>query len=212
MCAAVAMLCLSLPTEANVLFSDIASAPNLYDATGGYVVAGASSPYGSSTPAFLFTALGSGQESVFEVDVAVSNYPGSLNTFSVSIWTDAAGVPGSQLPGAFWSLSTPATYGTCCTLESVKGITGLNLTGGDSYFLVIMALNQNDGSANVSDINAEDVIGGYADSANGGLTWQMYPGTTGLGTFDILAVPEPKSVLLTALGLALAAALLARRA
>jgi hypothetical protein len=55
----------------------------------------------------LFTVGGTGNQTVSEIDLGVTHESG-LNTFSASIWTDVSGIPGSQVAGASWNLSTSA--------------------------------------------------------------------------------------------------------
>jgi len=90
---------------------------------------------------------------VIQIDLAVSNDEDTLDTFYASIWTENAGIPGTEVSGAYWSLSTSAIFGTCCALVSITGITGVNLTGGQEYFMILGPLSLSDSSFNVWDWN-----------------------------------------------------------
>ena len=89
-----------LPAMAGtVLFSDLGTNGTIYTTNGGNVVDGSAAgltPFSLAT-ADLFTVSGTGSFSVSEIDLAVAVFGGSNNTFTASIWTDNAGLPGSQV-------------------------------------------------------------------------------------------------------------------
>jgi len=105
------------------------------------------------TVSMPFTVAGSGNISVTQIDLGVAscnpvcgtNSGGVLTppssvlpaSFSVSIWTNNSGAPGTQVAGASWDLSTSALPFTCCPLSSKTGISGVTLTGGAQYFMVL---------------------------------------------------------------------------
>jgi len=157
----------------------------------------------------LFTVAGSGSLSVSEIDLAVGNVTPYANTFFATIWTDSTGLPGIQVADADWSTSTSATAGTCCGLVSLTGITGVNLTGGDQYFMILGPLSVSDTSLNAWNDNNQGATGLVLYSNNGGSTW-VSNGTVTIGAFDVLsgATPEPTSfslMLLETLAIAIAA-------
>jgi hypothetical protein len=130
---------LSASARAGLIFSDLGTGTDVYSL-------GFGAPYGeglgvagssaigagglSSISAELFTASGTDNLPVTQVDLAILNANSSLNTFTASIWTINSGTPGVRLPNAFWQSSTPYTSGTCCGLVSIQNITGVTLTGG----------------------------------------------------------------------------------
>ena len=120
----------------SILFSDLGPTGNVYisytsSAAFGGSAATAFQPNGRSiTVGDLFTVSGGGP--VSQIDLAVFNLE-TPNTFYASIWTDNAGIPGIQVPGAYWSLTTTSFTGACCSLVSITGITGVNLNGGQQY-------------------------------------------------------------------------------
>ena len=57
--------------------------------------------YGSVTAANLFMVGGTGNFSVNQIDLGVG-FVVPPDTLYASIWTDDAGLPGSQVAGAFW--------------------------------------------------------------------------------------------------------------
>jgi hypothetical protein len=211
----------SLPASASTtLFSDLGSGSSVYDPSESYDVSGLGAVgglIGEYYSASQFAVAGVGGFSLDEIDLAMSNL--SLpSTFFASIWTDADGGPGAQLGGAYWNESTPFEDGTCCGLVSISGITGVSLTGGQSYFLVVGPQSPTDDSSNLFDFNSQGVIGDEQYSNDGGDTWTDR-GSVTLPAFDILGDPETAStpepglmpVLLFGIGLAGAVAAYRRR-
>jgi len=121
-----------------ILYSDLNPSPNSYSGnTADYVSGSRGGTFPPNTQANLFTVIGSGSLSVSQIDVAVGEFSQQTEDFSAAIFTDEAGVPGTQVDNAFWSMSTTTPEPSCCTLESVAGITGVTLIGGQEYFMVI---------------------------------------------------------------------------
>lgn len=199
--AAAVCLC-SLPAGAATLYSDLGTVPgSLYSSSGGTNIAGSGNPvFSQQSLAALFTAAGSGSQTVTQIDLAVASLfvP---NTFAASIWTDNGGIPGSEVANAYWSLTTNIAPFTCCNFVTVSGISGVTLTGGTSYFMVLAPLSATDTSGSIW---ADNNVGLYSGlvSLNGGATWISSPFLA--GAFDVLggsSVPEPSSVLLVGMGL-----------
>jgi hypothetical protein len=191
-------------TASTVLFSDLGSAGNVYNDTSAQAVCGNTSLLCSPNSfaiADAFTVSGSGSEAVTQIDVAVGNlFPSQ--TFEASIWTDVNNAPG--VPVAVGTLmSTTAT--TCCSNLVTDGATGVYLTGGATYFMVISPVNISDDSSNEWFDNSTGATGLALMSQNGG-PWSSI-GTTTLQAFDILGnasadTPEPGTLLLFGIGAA----------
>ncbi|MGD0666280.1 MAG: PEP-CTERM sorting domain-containing protein [Bryobacteraceae bacterium] len=202
-------LCMcSLPAMSGELFTDLGPTGSVYG-SGGWTLGGSAAPGlgGSSyTAANLFTVAGSGSMAVSEIDLAVGNVGDTLDTFSASIWTDNAGLPGTEVTGADWSLFTTSSSTSCCSLVSKTGITGMNLTGGQQYFMILGPVSLSDTSWNVWLPNTLGVTGLDLYSNDGGSTWNSNGGGATLGAFDIISgatssVPEPRTLLLLGAGL-----------
>jgi len=202
---------LSASARAGVIFSDLGTGSNVYSL-------GFGAPWGiglgvdgssatgamglSSMIAELFTAGGTGSLAVTQIDLAVLNSNSSLNTFTASIWTNNSGTPGAQLPNAFWQASTLYNSGTCCGLVSIQNITGVTLTGGAQYFLVLAPVSLSDSSINTWAYNSLGVNATYDVSTNGGSSWISEYGAPATA-FEIFTTPEPAAGCLIGLGLAI---------
>src|SRR5208282_1035196 len=188
-----------------VLFSDLGSSNPTFNAGFGSQISGTAgaTPGTEFSVANPFTVAGTGIFSLTEIDLAIGVYSTFLNTFNASVWTDVAGLPGSQVTNANWNTSSPTSYGNCCTLASITGITGVSLTGGQEYFVVLAPVSATDASTLIWNYNNQGVNGPVLFSANGG---PYSSSTQALNAFDVMGnltgtAPEPGSPLLLGTGL-----------
>jgi len=192
-----------MPAAATTLYSDLGPS-NAYNPTTELDIAGSTSIYAFSnnsvgqTVAEEFTISGIGPTPVSEIELAVSNIIG-LDTFYAGIFSDNGGVPGTEVPDALWDLSTNIGSGTCCNLVAID-VTGVTLTPGVEYFLVLGPQSNSDSSWNGWNLNSQGATGVSLVSDNGGTTWTGAQTTT-LAAFAILS-PEPGSWLMIAFGAA----------
>jgi hypothetical protein len=144
----------------------------------GWPVAGSASPLLQSfTQAAGFTSQNSG--SVSRIDVGV-NLVSGVNSFYVALYTNNAGLPGTLI--ARWD---NLSAGRCPGLVTITGITGLTLTAGTQYFLVVGPMGLSSTTYEVWNLNNQSKTGTHLYSNDGGSTWTN-AGTQTLAAFDVL--------------------------
>ncbi len=198
-CLLALAMCVSMPAMADTLYSNLGTGSNVYNCCSGWTVSGTGYIGTSFTAANEFQVALSG--SVSEIDVGVGIVTG-VNSFYVSVNADNAGQPGTQL-AMFSNLSSSTTFGNCCGLVSITGISGLNLTAGTNYWMVI---GPTDTTATTWEAwnfsNSATGVDEY--STDGGKTWNSN-GNQPQGAFQILGgsgtTPEPSTLLLFGTGL-----------
>jgi len=185
---------------ADTLYSNLGTGTSVYNCCTGWTVAGTGTIGTSFIAANEFQVTTSG--SVSQIDVAVGLVVGP-DSFYLDITTNNNGVPGSVLASFTGLTSNGNNFGSCCILTSITGISGLNLSTGTNYWMVIGPTSTT--ATTWEAWNFSNSATGNDDySTDGGKTWNMN-GTQPTGAFDILggapSTPEPTSLLLFGSGL-----------
>jgi hypothetical protein len=99
----------------------------------GYNIMGPSSGVGEQWMAAAFTPHAN--HTVTKITVAVGYSQGTINGAVLGLKADNNGVPGKWLKS--WTLSGLPTFGTCCALVAGSDTSGIPVTAGQQYWVVV---------------------------------------------------------------------------
>ncbi len=128
------------------IFSNLGTGNNVYNGSVGSGILGQNVP-NQLFPEWLasgFTPTADHVVTQIQVGVTYSEGP---NGVILSINDDNNGVPGQPLKS--WRLPNLPTFGTCCTLQTVNLATGIPVTHGKQYWIVLQTPAHNQGTWDV---------------------------------------------------------------
>lgn len=174
-----------------VIHSNLGSKTNAYDDGISWNITGPDNPqWGTGYLAMPFTPKVN--STAKEVLIALGYIGGGTNAGTISIYSDASGVPGKALQ-TWAGLNFPAG-GTCCQLVAFTNMVGIPLQGGTQYWIVAASgsANTNSGSTQATyewDFAWNDAQGKVA-FLNGNTNGEWLPYMDNLAAFAVYGTIE----------------------
>jgi hypothetical protein len=123
----------SLPAGVITIYSNLGKGGNTYNAISGVGILGPDA--GQPWPQSVGTAFTPTQDHIVQAVQVGATYVQGTNGIIVSLNEDSKGVPGKSLASKTFT-NLPA-FGTCCTLETGKGKTGIPVKANTQYWVVL---------------------------------------------------------------------------
>ncbi len=162
------------------IYSNLGTGTNVYNGAAGTGVLGRNVP---NQPFPEWVANGftpTANHTVTEIQVGVTWVEGA-NSVILSLNEDNGGKPGKTL--FITQFTNLPTFGTCCTLQTATLTTGVPVTQGTQYWVVLRTKPTNQGTWNVWNNNFKGLQGPFSNSLGNGWFQQS---TQELGAFAVL--------------------------
>jgi len=162
------------------VYSNLGTGSTVYNCCSGWTISGAGSIIGSDNwigEAFTPAA----DATVVQIDLGVGYVTGS-NSVEVAIASDNKGLPGRFLDT--WNLANLPTFGTCCTLITVRdGDEGIKVKANTQYWVVVKTGAKSADTWDAWNLD-NSATGPLANNVGSG--WKNQ-GTNQQGAFDVLS-------------------------
>jgi len=190
-----------------VLFSDLGPGGSFTTSVGSILQGSNGNTRQSITQAREFTVSGTGSFDVTGFDLAVF-VNGGGSSFAAAIFTNNGALPGTQIGSSYDLTANTFCGATCYSVASQTGVTGITLTGGSHYWMVLGPQSLTDSSENIWRGNDQGATSLLVASLDGGQHWitengglQTNAAFSVIGDAAVSGVPEPSYVVLVAGGL-----------
>ncbi len=161
------------------IYSNLGTGTNVYNGAAGTGVLGKNVP-NQPFPEWLANGFTpTANHTVTEIQVGVTWVEGA-NSVILSLNEDNGGKPGKTL--YITQFTNLPTFGTCCTLQTATLATGIPVTQGTQYWIVLRTSPTNQGTWNVWNNNFKDLQGPFSNSLGNGWFQQS---TQELGAFAV---------------------------
>jgi hypothetical protein len=151
------------PTNCKKLFSNFGPSGDLYDADNGYFVSGLDNTLNEQKQDIAVPFTPKADSTVIQVKLPLQYYGYGYNGATVSIYSDASGLPGSPLAGATKDPKNFQDFGSgCCDLAIAWFPNGVKLKAGTQYWIVGTTDKKSTDSVNTWDFIYNDVAATFA--------------------------------------------------
>jgi len=168
----------SRPAKLKTIYSNLGTGTDVYNCCSGWTIGGSSGPAGEQWIAMPFTPKKA--STVKQIDVAVGYVEGT-NEIVISLDADTSGLPGKTIHK--WHFKNMPTFGSCCTLDTVKYAKGLKVKAKKQYWVTVTTDTTDADLWGAWNQVWNGATGGWAFSTNGG-AWTATSGT--LGAYNVL--------------------------
>jgi len=160
------------------IFSSLASKypKGIYWCCTGYNVMGSNSGVGEQWMGGAFTPKT--DHTLTRIEVAVGYSGQGVNGVVISVNEDNGGIPGKALQK--WNASSLPVFGTCCTVVVKTDKSGIALSGGKEYWIVLSTNSKETDTVDGWNVSDADQIDQANFASYDGTTWHTFQTAPGL--------------------------------
>ncbi len=166
------------------IYSNLGSETDAFDGGISYQITGPGNPlWGKGYLAMPF--IPANDSTAKELLIALGNLGGANDRGTISLFTDANGVPGKPLKA--WTTAHFPKEGTCCQLVVLQDANGVPLRGGSQYWIVAGTNRGQDNAQYQWSFVWNDASGKVA-FLNGNTNDQWFPYTDNVAAFAVYGI------------------------